>query len=153
ACIVLGTVATQGEGASPGAAGFRLRLPATWNHRFLFFGCGSRCGSLTNISVNETDIFEALGLGYATVNTDTGHTELGPEPTWALLAPGVPNESALIDFFYRAVHQVTVATKQLVSGYYGSAITYAYFDGCSTGGRQSLMEGERYPEDFDGLIV
>src|SRR5262249_22502806 len=79
--------------------------------------------------------------------------QLGSEPTWALLAPGVPNEPALIDFDYRAVHQVTVAAKQLVSGYYGSAITYAYFDGCSTGGRQSLMEGTRYPEDFDGLIA
>jgi feruloyl esterase len=100
-----------------------------------------------------TDLFEAIGLGYATVNTDTGHTQLGAELTWALLAPGVPNEPALIDFAYRAVHQVTVAAKQLVSGYYGSAITYAYFDGCSRGGLQSLMEGDRYPEDFDGLIA
>ena len=60
---------------------------------------------------------------------------------------------ALIDFFYRAVHQVTVAAKQLVSGYYGRNITYAYFDGCSTAARQALMEGVRYPEDFDGLIA
>jgi feruloyl esterase len=152
-CNVQGTVVTQGEGAAPGAALFNLRLPATWNNRFLFLGCGSNCGSLSNISANTTDISEALGLGYAIVNTDTGHTQQGTELTWALLASGVPNEPALIDFFYRAVHQVTVAAKQLVSGYYGSAITYAYFDGCSTGGRQSLMEGARYPEDFDGLVA
>jgi feruloyl esterase len=65
----------------------------------------------------------------------------------------VPNTPAIIDFFYRAVHQVTVAAKQLVQGYYNAPIHYAYFDGCSTGGRQSLMEGDRYPEDFDGLIA
>jgi feruloyl esterase len=152
-CDVQGTVATQGEGAGPGAALFDLWLPAAWNHRFLFLGCGSFCGSLSNISANGTDFAEALDLGYATVHTDTGHTQLGSEPTWALLAPGVPNEPALVDFRYRAVHQVTVAAKHLVSGYYGRAITYAYFDGCSRGGGQSLIEGDRYPEDFDGLIA
>ena len=100
-CDVQGTVATQGEGAGPGAARFQLWLPATWNHRFLILGCGGNCGSLSlsNISANITDFAEALDLGYATVNTGTGHTQLGAEPTWALLAPGVPNEPALIDFF------------------------------------------------------
>jgi feruloyl esterase len=60
---------------------------------------------------------------------------------------------AIIDFYYRAVHQVTVATKQYVQAYYSQPIDYAYFDGCSTGGRQSVMEGKRYPVDYDGLIV
>jgi hypothetical protein len=60
---------------------------------------------------------------------------------------------AIIDFYYRAVHQVTLATKQYVEAYYSQPIDYAYFDGCSTGGRQSLMEGTRYPVDYDGLIV
>jgi hypothetical protein len=74
-CDVQGTVATQGEGAGPGTALFDLWLPATWNNRFLFLGCGGNCGSLSNISVNGTDLFETLGLGYATVHTDTGHEQ------------------------------------------------------------------------------
>jgi feruloyl esterase len=148
-------VATNGEGAGPGSAAFVLKLPALWNDRFLFLGCGGNCGSLTNISANGVDVAEALGLGYAVVNTDTGHEQspTTPDPTWVLLAPGVPNTPAITDFYYRAVHQVTAATKQYVQTYYGGRIRHAYFDGCSTGGRQSLMEGERYPDDFDGLIA
>jgi len=154
-CAIRGTVTTDGEGAGPGSAQFSLRLPALWNNRLVFFGCGGNCGSLANVSANQTDIAAALGRGYAVVNTDAGH-EQDPstaDPTWVLLAPGVPNEPAIIDFFYRAVHQVTVAAKRLTEDYYSDGIKHAYFDGCSTGGRQSLMEGERYPEDFDGLIA
>jgi feruloyl esterase len=154
-CQVSGAIATDGEGAGPGSALFVLKLPAVWNNRFVFFGCGGNCGSVTSLSANGTDIAEALGLGYAVVNTDTGHEQSSstPDPTWILLAPGVPNTPAITDFFYRAVHQVTVAAKEYVKAYYGGDIQHAYFDGCSTGGRQSLMEGDRYPHDFDGLIA
>jgi len=154
-CQVAGVVVTDGEGAGPGSAQFVLKLPATWNNRFVFFGCGGNCGSVTSLSANGTDIAEALGLGYAVVNTDTGHEQSAstPDPTWILIAPGVPNTPGIIDFFYRAVHQVTVATKEYVKAYYGGEIQHAYFDGCSTGGRQSLVAGDRYPRDFDGLIA
>jgi feruloyl esterase len=154
-CWVQGTVTTMGEGAPPGAAEFILKLPSNWNNRLLFFGCGSSCGSLYNIAGNPVDVAGSLGRGYAVVNTDAGH-EQDPsttDPTWTLLAPGVPNEPAITDFFYRAVHQVTMAAKSLTTRYYDIKIDYAYFDGCSTGGRQSVMEGDRYPEDFDGLIA
>jgi feruloyl esterase len=165
-CQIIGAVATSGEcpttgpwatGCGPGSAEFRLNLPPVWNNKFLFEGCGGNCGSVTSTSVNPVDAAEALGLGYAVVNTDTGH-EQDPATillTWAVSdsTPPVVNASAIIDFYYRAVHQVTVATKQYVELYYGAPIDYAYFDGCSTGGRQSMVEGTRYPDDFDGLIV
>jgi len=173
-CQVMGAVATSGEcpatgpfaapsgpnliGCStPGSAKFRLKLPLVWNSHFLFEGCGGNCGSVNAISVNPVDNAEALGLGYAIVNTNTGHDQdpTTVDLTWAVSqsTPPLVNNSAIIDFYYRAVHQVTVATKQYVEAYYSQPIDVAYFDGCSTGGRQSMMEGTRYPVDFDGLIV
>jgi feruloyl esterase len=168
-CQVIGAVATVGEcpttgpwatgceTGGPGSAEFRLKLPPVWNNRFLFEGCGGNCGSVTSTSVNPVDAAEALGLGYAVVNTDTGH-EQDPATillTWAVSdsTPPVVNASAIIDFYYRAVHQVTVAAKQYVEAYYSGPIDHAYFDGCSTGGRQSMVEGTSYPVDYDGLIV
>jgi feruloyl esterase len=173
-CQVIGVVATSGDcpatgpfaapsGPSligcdtPGSPEFRLKLPTVWNGHFLFEGCGGSCGSVTSTSVNPLDAAEALGLGYAVVNTDTGH-EQDPatlDYTWAVSesTPPVVNNSAIIDFYYRAVHQVTVATKQYVEAYYSQPIDYAYFDGCSTGGRQAMMEATRYPVDYDGVIA
>jgi hypothetical protein len=119
-CQVIGAIATNGEGYGAGSALFRLRLPVVWNNHFLFEGCGSNCGSTTSISVNTVDSGEALGLGYAVVNTDTGH-EQDPTTdllTWGVSETGVVNMPAIIDFFYHAVHQVTVATKQYVEAYY-----------------------------------
>jgi feruloyl esterase len=159
-CEVTGAVATSGEGYGPGSAQFEVILPANWNGRFLFFGCGGNCGTLSfnsgaPISANSVDINEALPSGYAAVFTDAGHEQdpSTPDLTWAVSETGVVNMPAIIDFYYRAVHQVTVATKQYVEAYYSQPIDHAYFDGCSTGGRQSLMEGERYPVDYDGLIA
>jgi hypothetical protein len=80
-CQVLGAVATNGEGYGPGSAQFRLKLPVVWNNHFLFEGCGGNCGSVTATSVNPLDNAEALGLGYAVVNTDTGHEQ---DPTTVL---------------------------------------------------------------------
>lgn len=154
-CQVLGAVATNGEGYGPGSAEFRLKLPGNWNGHFLFEGCGGTCGSVTSTSINPLDADEALGLGYAVVNTDTGHEQDRTTIllTWAVSDTGVVNMPAIIDYYYRATHQVTVATKQYVEAYYSQPIDEAYFDGCSNGGRQSMMEGTRYPVDYDGLIV
>src|SRR3984885_6999809 len=140
-CLIQGKVATHGEGAGPGSAEFLMKLPARWTNRFVFFGCGGNCGSVQPGPANANDVAAALGLGYAVVNTDAGHEQdpATTDPTWNLLAPGVPNTPAIIDFFYRAVHQVTVATKRLAENYYADKIEHAYFDGCSTGGRQSVM--------------
>jgi feruloyl esterase len=148
------------------SAGFLLRLPATWNNRFVFMGCGGSCGSIgtrsattgivtPSLSVNGVDSGEALGLGYAVVNTDTGHEQIAGSnlPQWSVLNVGVPNQAGLDDFNFRSVHQVTLATKELVSKYYKADINYAYFDGCSTGGRQAMVAADNYPEDFDGIIA
>jgi feruloyl esterase len=154
-CQIMGTLVTDGEGFGPGSALFRLKLPLAWNNLYVFEGCGATCGSVTSTSVNPVDDAEALGLGYAVVNTDTGH-EQAPNTrvlTWAVSPTGVVNFPGIIDYYYRAVHQVTVATKQYVQAYYSKPIDYAYFDGCSNGGRQTMMEGTRYPVDYQGLIV
>jgi len=156
-CEVTGAVATSGEGYGPGSAQFEVALPVNWNGRFLFLGCGGNCGSLslTSLATNMVDGPEALPLGYAVVFTDAGHEQdpTTPDLTWAVSETGVVTMPAIIDFYYRAVHQVTVATKQYVEAYYSQPIDHAYFDGCSTGGRQSLMEGEHYPVDYDGLVA
>ena len=156
-CPTTGPWATGCETGGPGSAEFRIELPPVWNHHFMFEGCGGNCGSVTSTSVNTLDADEALGLGYAVVNTDTGH-EQDPATillTWAVSdsTPPVVNAPAIVDFYYRAVHQVTVATKQYVEAFYSAPIDEAYFDGCSTGGRQSMVEGTHYPVDYDGLIV
>ena len=133
-CNVIAAVTTNGEGASLGLAQVRIRMPVAWNNRFLFLGCGGECGSIASVSAEAVDTAEALPQGYAVVNTDTGHTD--PTDAWTLIGPGAPNTPALTDFYYRAVHQTTVAAKKLVEAYYEIGIKYAYFDGCSTGGRQ-----------------
>jgi len=158
-CVVTGAVATSGEGYGPGSAQFAVILPVHWNGRFLFFGCSGFCGTLSNtsgaVSTNMVDGAEALPLGYAVVLTDAGHERdpSTPDPTWAVSESGVVNMPAIIDYQFRAVHQVTVATKQYVEAYYSQPIDHAYFDGCAVGGRQSLMEGEHYPVDYDGLVA
>ena len=151
-CNVLGTVRTTGFGAPDGSARFELTLPSPWNGKFLFFGVGGLAGSLSP-SVNPIDFLESLPKGYATIITDTGHQAGGTDASWALLAPGVPDEAKVTDYFFRAAHQVAQAGKLLVQSFYQAPISRAYFDGCSNGGRMAYMEATRFPEDFDGIIA
>jgi feruloyl esterase len=152
-CDLHGSVITTGDGADPGAADFEVKLPANWNHKFLFWGVGGLAGSL-NPSANRIDVSQSLVKGYATAITDTGHQGKPFVPAWALTSTGVRNLPAIADYFYRAGHQVTVAAKQLVESYYhASSIRYSYFDGCSYGGHMGLMEAERYPNDYDAVIA
>ena len=88
----------------------------------------------------------ALMEGYATSSNDTGHT--GGSAQFAL---GHPDK--VIDFGYRAMHEMTVASKALVAAFYDRAPRLSYYNGCSTGGRQGMMEAQRYPDDFDGIIA
>jgi feruloyl esterase len=88
----------------------------------------------------------AVAAGYATAATDTGHVG-----NTAKFVPGHPEK--LVDYGYRAVHEMTVAAKAIVAASYGSAAQRAYWNGCSTGGRQGLMEASRYPADYDGIIA
>src|SRR5579871_4419514 len=150
-CDVKGALATSGEGADPGSANFEIMLPENWNGKFVFRGVGGLAGVL-NTSANPADQPLFLERGYATAITDTGH--LVTNPTWEYTAPGTPDMPKVIDYFYRAVHQVTLAAKQLVKAYYqADSIRRSYFDGCSNGGKMGLIEASRYPADYDGIIA
>jgi feruloyl esterase len=92
-----------------------------------------------------------LAKGYATGVTNTGHVSTNLD--WEYVTPGVPNAPALTDYFYRAVHQSTLATKQLVKSYYNASISLAYFDGCSNGGKMGFEEATRFPDDYDAIIA
>ena len=150
-CDVKGSLATNGEGAGPGSARFEVMLPANWNGKFVFHGVGGLAGTLTS-SANPVDRALFLARGYATAITDTGH--VSTDLTWEYTSPGQPNTARIVDYFYRAVHQVTLAAKQIVKAYYSSAaISRSYFDGCSNGGKMGLIEAMRYPDDYDGVIA
>ncbi len=153
-CDVQGVVATDGDGAGPNSARVEIRLPAKWNGKLVFFGVGGLAGSLMP-SANPEDFATALGRGYATAITDTGHVGKNPfDADWILEAPGKPNEARIVDYFYRAPHQAAVAAKAFVAAFYGAPkVSRAYFDGCSFGGHMGLMEAMRYPDDYDGVIA
>ncbi len=149
-CQVVGTVVTDGEGAGPGSAGLQVQLPANWNSKLLFNGVGGLAGSFSS-SANPVDLTLFLPKGYATGVTNTGH--VSTNLSWEYITPGVPNTPALTDYFYRAVHETTLAAKQLVKSYYDAPISRSYFDGCSNGGKMGFQEATRYPDDYDGIIA
>lgn len=153
-CEVVGAIRTHGFGAPDGAAGYRVRLPVNWNGKFLFQGVGGLSGSF-NSSTNGVDLALAMSRGYATAITDTGHqSALGAtDASFGLKADGTPDRAKVFDYYFRATHQVTEASKQLVAAFFGSSIQRAYFDGCSNGGRQAMVEASRFPDDFDGIIA
>jgi feruloyl esterase len=151
-CLVEGSVVTKGQGTREGSAGFQMRLPEAWQHRFLFMGVGGNAGNFRP-AVNAVDRLSALGKGYATIVTDTGHKGNGSDASWTVDSDGKPNAATRTDFFHRAAHDVTEAGKALAEAYYAGRIVHSYFDGCSTGGRMAMMEAERYPRDFDGIIA
>ncbi len=116
-----------------------------WNGKFLAVGNGGWAGMIQGYD----DMQMALRRGYATAGTDTGHTpEDGSNGMWAL---GEPEK--LVDFAYRAVHDMTRKSKRVIDLFYSRPIDYSYFKGCSTGGRQAVMSAQRYPGDFDGIIA
>jgi len=124
---------------------FELRLPTTtWNGKFYHEGGGGFVGSINPPG-------NGIRRGYAEVTTDTGHTGGAPaaalDGSWALNRP-----DRQVNFGHRGIHVVTVAAKQIVSGAYGRAPSYSYFEGCSNGGRQAAMEAQRYPTDFNGIV-
>jgi feruloyl esterase len=135
-CRVDGHVATPGN-----TVNFRLGLPAGWNGRFFFEGVGGFGGTIGSLNAG-------LEKGYASASTDTGHQGSVIDASWAL-----NNPAKRIDYAYRGTHVTAAAAKSLSQAYYGMAPRHAYFDGCSNGGRQALMEAQRYPEDFDGIIA
>jgi feruloyl esterase len=151
-CVVEGTMDTKGDGAPPGSARFLLRLPDAWRQRFFLMGVGGNAGTLTP-AVNAVDRESALGKGYAVIVQDSGHIGNGTAAGWLRTPDGKPDRAKIVDFEYRAAHDVTVTGKMFARAYYAEPVRHAYFDGCSTGGRMALLEAERYPKDFDGIIA
>ena len=127
---------------------FEVWLPSdSWNGKFVSSGEGGFAGRLNYTRLGlDGGLDEWLRRGYATASTDTGHR--ATDDNWAVGHP-----ERVIDYAYRSKHLVTVAAKGLVEAYYGQAASYAYFNSCSNGGRQALMEVQRYPGDFDGVVV
>ena len=124
---------------SPGnEVNFRLGLPERWNGKFYFFGVGGLGGTIGSLDTG-------LARGYASASTDTGHG--------ATIRLGARNRAKEIDYGHRGTHVTAVAGKAMTASFYGRAPQHAYFEGCSNGGRQALMEVQRYPDDFDGIIA
>src|ERR1700683_3955894 len=123
---------------------FEVWLPVSprWNGKFEAIGNGGFIGQ-----IGYGALAAALNRGYATASTDTGHAS-GNDESWA---SGHPEK--LIDWSYRAVHEMTVDSKLIITAFYGKPAKLAYWNGCSTGGKQGLTEAQRYPADFDGIVA
>ncbi len=118
-------------------------LPAAWNGKFMAVGNGGQAGEIYYHKMGLP-----LSLGYAVASTDTGHVGTTSDGSYAL---GHPEK--VIDFGYRAVHEMVEKSRAVVTSFYTRAAKYSYWNGCSTGGRQGLTDLQRYPNDFDGAIT
>ena len=117
-------------------------LPASgWNNKLQAVGNGAWAGS-----ISYPALATAVAGGYAAASTDTGHT--GNSGNFVM---GHPEK--MVDFAYRAVHEMTVTAKAIIAAFYSNSPEYSYWNGCSTGGRQALAEAQRYPDDYDGIIA
>lgn len=132
------------RGAIRGNIAFALFMPTDWNGRFQMVGNGGKAGTIS-FSAMRT----ALRLGYATSSTDTGHNLANSGPG----AQFGKDPEKEIDFGWRAVHLTAQTSKDIIQEHYGDKPDYSYWVGCSTGGRQGLMEAQRFPHDFDGYVT
>jgi len=131
------------NGVIGGNIRFELLLPEAWNGRFVMGGGGGFVGTVQN------GARDSVNRGYATVGTDTGHESHSfLTADWAL-----DNVEAKLDFGYLAVHRTAETAKAIIRSYYGTDAAYNYFSGCSRGGGQAMMEAQRYPNDFDGIVA
>jgi feruloyl esterase len=140
-CLVAGLLSPE--------IGFEVSLPAKWNGRFYMIGNGGFAGDALDNPGRVTQRNEALKLGFAFAGTNTGHdARKEPGATFVL-----SNPQKAIDYAYRAVHLTAKTTKNITAEYYGKPVARAYWNSCSNGGRQGLIEAQRFPDDFDGIIA
>ena len=133
-CRVTGVIGTEIR--------FSVLLPDDWNRKFMMGGGGGYVGSVQNQAA------ATVNLGFATAGTDTGHQGGATDASWA-----VDHVERLVNFGYLAIHRTSEVAKAIVRSYYGSPAAKSYFSGCSNGGRQALMEAQRFPDDFDGVVA
>jgi feruloyl esterase len=124
---------------------FEVWMPTSdWNGRLWGVGNGDFAGS-----ISQAGLGSRLAEGYATVGTDTGHQTANQyETAW-----GSGHPEKVIDFAHRGIHEAAVRAKRIIAEFYGRAAMRSYFASCSNGGRQALMEAQRYPDDYDGIIA
>nr|WP_237686499.1 tannase/feruloyl esterase family alpha/beta hydrolase [Arthrobacter jiangjiafuii] len=125
-----------------------VRLPLQgWTQRYVQTGCGGLCGN-TSINFGQAATCPLVQDGtVASASTDMGHQGLN-DGSWA-----AENPQAQIDFAYRGVHVTALTAKALIEQFYGQPPAFSYFTGCSDGGREALMEAQRFPDDFDGIAA
>lgn len=133
---------TKIEGVIGKEIRFELLLPHKWNSRFAMGGGGGFVGSVQNSASFS------LSRGFATVGTDTGHQGSGVRATWAK-----NNIERQLNFGYLGIHRTAVVAKEIIRQYYCQSPDYSYFLGCSRGGGQAMMEAQRFPDDFDGIVA
>ena len=127
---------------------FELSLPTSWNNRFYMFGNGGYAGESLSSPSRVNTRNSGLKNGFAVAQTNTGHdAAIEPLGSFAL------SRQKLLDYAWRAVHVTSETSKRIIRSYYGNVPGRSYFDGCSTGGRQGLMSAQRFPDDFDGIVV
>ncbi len=128
---------------------FEVSLPEKWNGRFYMIGNGGHAGESLEDAGRVNQRNEALRLGFAFAQTNTGHDSV-KEPGASFV---LSNPQKAIDYAYRAVHLTAVTAKDITKDYYGKDVLRSYWNSCSNGGRQGLLEAQRYPEDFDGIVA
>ncbi|MCH7764563.1 MAG: tannase/feruloyl esterase family alpha/beta hydrolase [Candidatus Marinimicrobia bacterium] len=134
-CKISGTIGKE--------INFELLLPEVWNSRYLMGGNGGFAGGIAYFMVPNR-----VSEGYAVGGTDTGHKGSYIKADWAL-----NNMERQVNFGHLAVHRTAVTSKEIIRQYYCSDSEYSYFIGCSRGGGQAMMEAQRYPNDFDGIVA
>jgi Tannase and feruloyl esterase len=143
-----------------------LPSAANWNHRFQAEGGGGYAGVISYSALAMAVTGDAVTGQFATASTDTGHPAAGTANGqggangaqggggFALNpANDTLNEGLIVDFASRSLHEMTLKAKAVIAAYYGQAQDYAYWDGCSTGGRQGWKEAQLYPDDYDGILA
>jgi hypothetical protein len=127
---------------------FEVYLPAEWNNRFYMFGNGGYAGEALGGRGRVAMALRGLSRGFAVAQTNTGH-----DSTTEPLGTFAASPQKFVDYAFRAVHVTAMTAKRIAQAYYGTAPRRSYFDGCSTGGRQGLISAQRFPDDFDGIVV
>ncbi len=140
-CRVTGTLAPE--------IAFEVSLPDRWNGRFYMIGNGGLAGQSPDDPLNAAQRSSVLRMGFAFAQTNTGH-DARKEPGGTFV---LSNPQKAIDYAYRAVHLTATTAKSITARYYGQPVDRSYWNSCSNGGRQGLLEAERYPQDFDGVIA
>ena len=139
-CRIVGVIAPE--------VAFEVNLPDRWNRRFYMTGNGGLAGQAVD-APNNADRAAGLSNGFVHAMTNTGH-DAGKEPSGSFI---LSNPQKAIDYAYRAVHVTADLAKKIANDYYAQPVQFSYWNSCSNGGRQGLLEAQRYPDDFDGIVA